>query len=345
MPLIIDCDPGNGIPGANVDDALALCLAWSSPQLDLASVWTVFGNVSAAEGAQAAHRLAQAFGVSTPILTGCDVPLDTYVSRGAWRDKMETPRRAPDVARLWQGEEYPAQGESAQQDASDPCESVQEVAARLAHDVMSHVHGGPVTIAALGPLTDIGALIRFEPEAARHVAEIRMMGGCQGYGDLVDTNFAIDPLAASIVFASGIDLTVVPLDVTRTTQLSRERWEQVRQRAGDLPEQRERAEAIDAWLSPWIEYSTRTRPVDGMWVHDMVVIAQMLCPEVVEEEAGRFMLARDPRGKLLEACDGGSGEGTRGDEEFLAKPRQVNMVTAVDNDRLLTLWTNVVLGV
>ena len=57
------------------------------------------------------------------------------------------------------------------------------------------------------------------------------------------------------------------------------------------------------------------------------------------------MLARDPRGKLLEACDGGSGEGTRGDEEFLTKPRQVNMVTAVDNDRLLTLWTNVVLGV
>lgn len=89
----------------------------------------------------------------------------------------------------------------------------------------------------------------------------------------------------------------------------------------------------------------RTRPVDGMWVHDMVVIAQMLCPEVVEEEAGRFMLARDPRGKLLEACDGGSGEGTRGGEEFLTKPRQVNMVTAVDNDRLLTLWTNVVLGV
>lgn len=104
MSLIIDCDPGNGIPGANVDDALALCLAWSSPQLDLASVWTVFGNVSAAEGAQAAHRLAQTFGVSTPILTGCDAPLDTYVSRGAWRDKMETPRRAPDVERLWQGE-------------------------------------------------------------------------------------------------------------------------------------------------------------------------------------------------------------------------------------------------
>ena len=91
IPLIIDCDPGNGIPGANVDDALALALAWSAPNLEVKSVWTVFGNVSALEGNAAARRIAQIMGVRTPIISGCDVPLTGEKQRRIWREKLDRP--------------------------------------------------------------------------------------------------------------------------------------------------------------------------------------------------------------------------------------------------------------
>ena len=45
MRLIIDCDPGNGVPGANVDDGLALALALAAkPQLQLELISIVAGN-------------------------------------------------------------------------------------------------------------------------------------------------------------------------------------------------------------------------------------------------------------------------------------------------------------
>ena len=44
MRIIIDCDPGNGIPGANIDDGLALALAIAAPQIALEMITTVAGN-------------------------------------------------------------------------------------------------------------------------------------------------------------------------------------------------------------------------------------------------------------------------------------------------------------
>ena len=41
MKLIIDCDPGNGIPGANVDDAIALAYGVRQPVFDVRAIWTV----------------------------------------------------------------------------------------------------------------------------------------------------------------------------------------------------------------------------------------------------------------------------------------------------------------
>jgi hypothetical protein len=53
MKVVIDCDPGNGVPGANVDDAIALAFALRHPEIEVESIWTVFGNTSAAEGRDA----------------------------------------------------------------------------------------------------------------------------------------------------------------------------------------------------------------------------------------------------------------------------------------------------
>ena len=57
LPIIVDCDPGNGIPGANVDDALALLYALRHPELECRAVWTVFGNTPSDTGAKCAQEI------------------------------------------------------------------------------------------------------------------------------------------------------------------------------------------------------------------------------------------------------------------------------------------------
>ena len=170
------------------------------------------------------------------------------------------------------------------------------------------------------------------------------MGGCLGYGDLVDTNFAIDPLSASIVLRSGIKVTIVPIDVTRTTHMSLEYWLNTMEWACKYSQNVDRAMTIDSWLRPWIEYSDRTRPVDGMWVHDMVVIAHLLRSDITHVESGIFKLSPQPRGKLIRV----SGDDHTSNQQFGSstklkdKPFKAQVMTSVDNDRLLSLWKHTV---
>ena len=349
MSLIIDCDPGNGITGANVDDALALCLAWSAPQVEVSSVWTVFGNVTAAEAANSAQCLANTFRVNTPIIKGCDRPLDSYVSPSTWREKLDAPRLDSETRELWRNSDrYRPEGVPVQNNKlffqDEKCESPEQAALRLAEDLLRNNPKDFITIAALGPLTNIAALIRFQPDVAKRIKEIFLMGGCLGYGDLVDTNFAIDPLAASIVLQSGIKVTMVPIDVTRTTHMSLEYWLNTKQWACKHRQNEERAMEIDSWLRPWIEYSAKTRPVDGMWVHDMVVIAHLLCPDITQVASGLFTLSAQPKGKLIRissddpAINQQFGSSKKlGDSLFKAR-----VMTSVDNDRLLSLWRRTV---
>ena len=71
MRLIIDCDPGNGIPGANVDDGLALALALAArPRLSLELISIVAGNTPRDVGFAVAQHLLQQTGYQVPIAVG-----------------------------------------------------------------------------------------------------------------------------------------------------------------------------------------------------------------------------------------------------------------------------------
>ena len=302
MKVIIDCDPGNGIPGANVDDAIALTVALRAPELQVAAIWSVFGNTAAPDGEGAARSLIAELGVPAPVIRqGFDEPLSG--NREAWRQRLDAPRRDPAVCSLW----------DTRPPAAPPV--VDTILGPLIDDLRAA--GDGVTLACLGPLTNIARLIDEAPAALAAVERICLMGGALGFDELVDTNFAVDPRAASVVLHAGIPLVIVPLDATRATELSARRW---REMLEALPaDRREAGRAIDRWLSPWLEHSTRTRPVDGMWLHDLVVIALLLDPAVVVRRTERVSLARTPAGKLVRDPDGVA----------------VELVTGVDNDRLI----------
>ena len=317
MKIIVDCDPGNGIPGANVDDAIALAFALRSPACDVAAIWTVFGNTAASEGEAAATRLLAELGAAGPtIRRGASSPLSSV--RGVeWRSRLDAPSQDPSVYPLWAANEPPARDGYQGQDSTP----VDELASDL------EAAGSGVILTCLGPLTNIAELLTHRPEALRGVARIALMGGCLGEGDLVDTNFAVDPEAAQIVLHSGIPLTIVPLDVTRTTELSPSAWADIRDSAvaAGHPD----VTSIARWLEPWMAYSAATRPVNGMWIHDLVVLADVVDPTLVTRRSERVSIAHSPAGKLTIDPHG----------------VEVDLVTSVDNHRLISLWAHTVLGV
>lgn len=81
----------------------------------------------------------------------------------------------------------------------------------------------PVTLIPIGPLTNIALLLSTYPKAKDYIKEIVFMGGSAGRGNITPSaefNIYCDPEAAQIVFNSGLPLTMVGLDVARSSTLS-----------------------------------------------------------------------------------------------------------------------------
>lgn len=68
--LIIDCDPGLGVLGADVDDNLAVLLALASPEVDVLGVSVTFGNTPRDCGVDSLRRTLSAAQVDLPIYPG-----------------------------------------------------------------------------------------------------------------------------------------------------------------------------------------------------------------------------------------------------------------------------------
>lgn len=92
-----------------------------------------------------------------------------------------------------------------------------------AEQLMVDTLGGsssPITLVAVGPLTNVGAVLSAHPELAERVQRIVIMGGAVGVpGNVSDSpaaewNIYIDPEAARRVIGAGISVTFVPLDAT-----------------------------------------------------------------------------------------------------------------------------------
>ncbi|HAV77379.1 MAG TPA: nucleoside hydrolase, partial [Anaerolineae bacterium] len=189
--IIIDTDPG-------IDDALAILLALASPELSLEGLSIVHGNCSleqATKNGLSVLELAKASHI--PLARGCELPLvqpsllapETHGNTGLGYAKLPEPRIKPTI-----------------QHGSD----------FLIEKVMSDP--GEITIVAVGPLTNVAMALRKEPNFAKSVKELIIMGGAIRHEGnttaLAEFNVYVDPHAAHIVFHAGIPTTLVPLDVT-----------------------------------------------------------------------------------------------------------------------------------
>jgi inosine-uridine nucleoside N-ribohydrolase len=93
----------------------------------------------------------------------------------------------------------------------------------------------PVTVLALGPLTNVGAALQATPDLVENIEMIYVMGGAVDVdGSFVteqnsaaEWNIYCDPHAARLTFESGAPITLVPLDATNDVPVTPEFVEQL----------------------------------------------------------------------------------------------------------------------
>jgi purine nucleosidase len=190
--IILDCDPG-------IDDALAIAFAAGSPEIELAGLTTVAGNVELAKTTANALAVASFVGLgSVPVTAGCGTPL--------LRPALHAGHVHGESG--LGGAVLPAPARTAE--AGHAIDFIIEAAAAAP---------GEITLVATGPLTNIGLALRREPRLASWVGDFVIMGGSASRGNVTpaaEFNIWADPEAAAIVFGAQWPngVRMIGLDVT-----------------------------------------------------------------------------------------------------------------------------------
>ncbi len=250
--IILDTDPGH-------DDAIALLLALASPELDVLGVTTVSGNQTLEKTTANALKILE-------FVERTDVPVHVGAPRPLVREQWaaayvhgESGLDGPDLA---DPKTEPGKGHA-----------IDFIAAQLEE------HDG-VVLVPVGPLTNIGLLLAKYPGIESRIARVVLMGGSIAEGNVTpaaEFNIWADPEAAHRVFTSGIDVTMVGLDVTHKALLLPEKVEELRG-AG-------RVGALVAQLYDFYhERHMRMYGWEGSPVHDALAVAHVIRDDFVETE-------------------------------------------------------------
>jgi inosine-uridine nucleoside N-ribohydrolase len=138
--------------------------------------------------------------------------------------------------------------------------------------------GRPVTLIPTGPLTNVALLLARHPDIA--LERIVLMGGAIAEGNITpaaEFNIWVDPEAAARVFASGIDVTMVGLDVTHRALMTPEHAERLRAagRVGTM--------VAELWAF-YHRYHARVYDFPGTPVHDALAVAHVIRGDLVRTE-------------------------------------------------------------
>jgi inosine-uridine nucleoside N-ribohydrolase len=251
IPILIDCDPGH-------DDAIALLLALASPEVELVGVTTVSGNQTLAKTTANALRVLELVGRG-------DVAVAAGANRPIKRDLF--------VAAYVHGEsglDGPAlpepRGEPVPEDAAD------FIAERVSASEQ------PATLIPTGPLTNVAAFLERHEGAARKLERIVLMGGAIAEGNVTpaaEFNIWADPEAAAKVFRSGVDVTMIGLDVTHRALVTPAHGQQLRGagRTGTF---------VAELLEFYSRFHREVYGFPGSPIHDAVAVAHVLAPDLVE---------------------------------------------------------------
>ena len=277
VKLLIDTDPG-------VDDAMAIFYAAADPAIDLVGLTTICGNVPTPMATRNALRLVEAAGLAIPVAEGAHAPQTipmfepahfVHGDEGFGNMPAETPR-----------------GQAIDEPAA-------EFLVRMARE-----HKGELVLCPVGPLTNIAAAIRLDPDFATNCKRMVVMGGSLRAGGNItphaEANIYHDPHAADEVLASGAEILMIGLDVTDRILCSRGDF---RDLAGKAP----RLGGMLAEMSDfYMDFYLDVRGLDGCALHDPAAVIACVAPELfTTERVGVAVdLAGETIGRTVEVSDG-----------------------------------------
>jgi purine nucleosidase len=253
IKILIDTDPGMGTPGADIDDGVAILLALASPEVEVVGLATVAGNVPCDIGSKNAVELMRQIGQSRiPVAQGCSVPMgrrsELLIQRERGRDFGP-----PDLQ--YRSSLHPLHG----------VDFLIEMAKESKE---------PLTIVAIGPLTNLGMAFIKEPLIVGKIKEIVMMGGGANGGNITaaaEFNLLNDPEAADVVFRSGVPLTMIGLDITTSIRIYEP----------DLAPWRDASPVVGLLYESairWMDYRWKVRGEQdaGCYFHDAMTVAYLI---------------------------------------------------------------------
>jgi inosine-uridine nucleoside N-ribohydrolase len=286
-PIVIDCDPGH-------DDAMAILLALASPEVDLVGVTTVAGNQTLDKTTRNALVTLEIGGRSDiPVVAGAAAPL---------RRELRTAAHVHGETGL-DGPELPEP--SAHAVDADPGEWLEP----------------GVVLVATAPLTNVALWL----ERGIRPERIVWMGGSIGEGNVTpaaEFNAFVDPEAAATVFASGIPIAMVGLDVTHKALFTRAHAERLRD-AG-------RAGRFVAELSDFFQgFHERSYGFGGSPIHDAMAVAHVIDPTLLTTRHVNVAVETSS-----ELCDGRTVVDLRG---VTGREPNADVGVDVDADRFLEL--------
>ncbi len=269
--LLIDCAPGH-------DDAMAILYA--ARHLNLVAITTVFGNTSLENATRNALGICALAGLRVPVAAGMGEPLvaprssaaDIHGKSGLDGATLPEPTRAPDPRH----------------------------AVRLIIDE-ARAHPGELTLAPIGPLTNIAVALKTEPSLAKWLKGITLMGGSTTAGNITamaEFNVYCDPEAAAVVFASGVPIHMVGLNVTRQAGIGPEHVTQLANSGS--PVGRCFAGLLDFYLE-------RSRAIFGLThasMHDPCALLPLVRPELIKHQLAHVHIElASPQLRGMTACD------------------------------------------
>lgn len=270
----LDMDTANGV--GDVDDGLMFLQALHSPELNIRGVSVVFGNTDLDKAEHVAKQIIDRFGRSAPPGSPPDAPALT-VHRGA----------------------------ASAADLGAETDAVRAMAESLRER--------PMTIAAVGPVTNVGSLLRLHPDLAPRITQVIVVAGRRpGQKFLLDEfkdrskaappdfNFELDPEAMGVIFASKVRLVMAPWEVSSSVWISR----------GDLARLSARSDSgawIDRTSQYWLDRWEKGLGVAAFNPYDTLAIGWLTHPHLVHGFEARATIEQGPDDGATTGTSSGRG--------------------------------------
>ncbi|KAK9139003.1 hypothetical protein Sjap_009597 [Stephania japonica] len=257
--IIIDTDPG-------IDDAMAIFVALRSPELEVIGLTTIFGNVYTTLATRnALHLLEVAGRTDIPVAQGSHLT----ITKGT---KLRIADFVHGTDGLGNQNFAPPRGKAIEQSAATFL--VQQ----------ANLYPGEVTVVALGPLTNIALALELDPDFAKKIGQIVLLGGAFAVNGNVnpaaEANIFGDPDAADLVFISGADILAVGINITHQVVLTDTDREKLSKSKGKL------AQYLCKILEVYFSYHHDAYNTAGVYLHDPTTLLAAVNPSLLTYAEG-----------------------------------------------------------